>query len=154
MSAVRPLDPTPLGVAAVCATLGAAFVHDPMLQWIFPHPQHRAQATAAWLGIFVEAYSVAGVVDVVHDPLAAGAADGGNVGAAAAPAAVAGRLAGKAVFMAAGAQDPVVPVSEAQRAAALLQAAGAEVDYREYPTEHKMTSAALDDLRQWFQARR
>ena len=92
---------------------------------------------------------------ILRDPtLARGVA--GLVGFAprAAPEAVAGRLAGKAVFMAAGAQDPVVPVSEAQRAAALLQAAGAEVDYREYPTEHKMTSAALDDLRQWFQARR
>ena len=92
---------------------------------------------------------------ILRDPaLARGVA--GLVGFAprAAPEAVAGRLAGKPVFMAAGNQDPVVPVSEAQRTAALLRAAGAEVDYREYPTEHKMTSAALDDLRQWFQARR
>ena len=115
MSAVRPLDPTPHGVAAVRATLGAAFVDDPMLQWIFPHSQHRAQATAAWLGIFVEAYSVAGVVDVVHDPLAAGAAEGGNVGAAAAPAAVAGLALWRVT-------DAPLPFSQAPSAGGLLSA--------------------------------
>ena len=47
MSAVRPLDPTPANVAAVRATLAAAFVDDPMLQWIFPHAVQQAQATAA-----------------------------------------------------------------------------------------------------------
>jgi len=65
MSAVRPLDPTPLGVAAVRATLGAAFVTDPMLQWIFPDPVQQSEATAAWLGVFVEAYAAGGVTDVV-----------------------------------------------------------------------------------------
>lgn len=65
MSGVRSLDPTPLAVAAVRATLGASFVDDPMLRWIFPEAVHQAQATAAWLGVFVEAYAAAGVVDVV-----------------------------------------------------------------------------------------
>ena len=65
MSVVRPLDPSPLGVAAVRATLGAAFIDDPMLQWVFPAPVQQAQATAAWLGLFVEAYAAAGVSDVV-----------------------------------------------------------------------------------------
>lgn len=68
MSAVYALDPTPLGVAAVRATVGAAFAADPMLEWIFPDAVHRAQATAAWLGLFVEAYAAAGVVDVVDGP--------------------------------------------------------------------------------------
>lgn len=67
---------------------------------------------------------------------------------------VAGRLPGLPVFMAAGAEDPIVPVDEARRSAATLRAAGAELDYREYPTEHKMTSAAIDDLSTWFSARR
>lgn len=65
MSAVRPLEPNPLGVAAVRGTLAAAFVTDPMLQWIFPDPVQQAEATAAWLGVFVEAYAAAGVTDVV-----------------------------------------------------------------------------------------
>lgn len=71
-----------------------------------------------------------------------------------APEAVAGRLPDFPVYMAAGVEDPVVPVSEARQSADVLRAAGADLDYREYPTEHKMTSAAIDDLRDWLQARR
>lgn len=81
MSAVLPLDPTPLGAAAVRATVGAAFAADPMLQWMFPDPVHRVQATAAWLGVFVEAYAAAGVVDVVDD-VASGDDSGVTAGAA------------------------------------------------------------------------
>jgi len=81
MSAVHTLDATPLGVAVVRATVAAAFATDPMLQWIFPEAVHRAQATAAWLGVFVEAYAAAGVVDVV-DENSAGTATGSLAGAA------------------------------------------------------------------------
>ena len=70
-----------------------------------------------------------------------------------APEAVVGRLAGLPVFMAAGEQDPTVPPDESRRAAAVLRAAGADLNYREYPTEHKLTPAALDDLQAWLQAR-
>ena len=70
-----------------------------------------------------------------------------------APEAVAGRLSGLPVFMAAGERDATVPPEESRRAAAVLRAAGAELEYREYPTEHKMTAAALDDLQAWLQAR-
>ena len=70
-----------------------------------------------------------------------------------APEAVVGRLSGLPVFMAAGEQDPTVPPDESRRAAAVLRAAGADLDYREYPTEHKLTPAALDDLQAWLQAR-
>ena len=69
-----------------------------------------------------------------------------------APEAVAGRLSGLPVFMAAGEQDATVPPEESRRAAAVLRAAGADLEYREYPTEHKMTAAALDDLQVWLQA--
>jgi phospholipase/carboxylesterase len=55
--------------------------------------------------------------------------------------------------MAAGERDATVPPEESRRAAAVLRAAGAELEYREYPTEHKMTAAALDDLQAWLQAR-
>jgi ribosomal protein S18 acetylase RimI-like enzyme len=65
MSAVRPLESTPLGVAAVRATLAAAFETDPMMGWLFPDPVQALHATAAWLGVFVEAYAASGVVDVI-----------------------------------------------------------------------------------------
>jgi ribosomal protein S18 acetylase RimI-like enzyme len=65
MSAVRSLAPTPLGVAAVREVLAAAFVDDPMLQWIFPDAVQHTPATAAWLGVFVEAYAAAAVTDVI-----------------------------------------------------------------------------------------
>ena len=67
---------------------------------------------------------------------------------------VPGRLNGLPVFMAAGEQDTTVPPEESRRAAAVLRAAGADLDYREYPTEHKLTPAALDDLQAWLQAQR
>ncbi len=67
-----------------------------------------------------------------------------------APEAVAGRLAGLPVFMAAGAYDETVPPAESRRSAAVLRAAGADLDAREYPTGHKMTPDALDDLQAWF----
>lgn len=65
---------------------------------------------------------------------------------------VAGRLAGRPVFLAAGQQDETVPPDESRRAADVLRAAGATLDYREYPTGHKMTPAALDDLQAWLAA--
>jgi len=70
------------------------------------------------------------------------------------PETIAERLAGLPVFMAVGIDDTTVPLDEAQRSAAVLRVAGADLVYREYPTEHKMTSAALDDLQAWFSARR
>ena len=71
-----------------------------------------------------------------------------------APEDVAGRLDGLPVFMAAGEQDATVPLDESRRAAEVLRAAGADLDFREYPTEHKLTPAALDDLQAWLQAQR
>jgi ribosomal protein S18 acetylase RimI-like enzyme len=67
MAVVLPLDPHPGNVAAVRATLGAAFATDPMLQWIFRDVPQAEQATAAWLGLFVDAFAAGGVVDVVVD---------------------------------------------------------------------------------------
>ena len=67
-----------------------------------------------------------------------------------APEAVAGRLTRLPVFMAVGEQDETVPPDESRRAAAVLRAAGAALDYRAYPTGHKLTAAALDDLQTWL----
>lgn len=70
------------------------------------------------------------------------------------PGAVAGRLDGLPIFMAAGAEDDTVPVDEARRSAELLRHTGADLDYREYPTGHKLNAAGVDDLTAWLQARR
>ena len=67
MTAVVSLDPHPVHVAAVRATLGAAFADDPMMQWIFQGVEQPQQAIAAWIGLFVDAFAGGGVVDVVLD---------------------------------------------------------------------------------------
>lgn len=67
MTAVQPLDPTPLGVASVRAALAAANADDPMMKWIFGGVESPDQALAAWLGLFVEAFAAAGAIDVVVD---------------------------------------------------------------------------------------
>ncbi len=65
MNSVQPLDPTPADVAAVRGVLGAAFADDPMLRWIFRGVEAQEHATAAWIGLFVEAFASVGTVDVV-----------------------------------------------------------------------------------------
>lgn len=70
------------------------------------------------------------------------------------PEAIAGRLNGLPVFMAVGEQDPIVPYAEAQRSAEALRHAGVDLEYHEYPAEHKMTAAGLDDLQAWLHAQR
>jgi predicted esterase len=52
--------------------------------------------------------------------------------------------------MAAGQEDPTIPLARARRSAELLRLAGAALDYREYPTGHKLTAAGLADLRAWL----
>lgn len=65
-----------------------------------------------------------------------------------------GRLAGLPVFMAAGAEDETIPYDVTQHSKALLERAGADLEYHEYKTGHKLTSAGVKDLRAWFNARR
>ncbi|MBP6786394.1 MAG: dienelactone hydrolase family protein [Candidatus Promineofilum sp.] len=66
---------------------------------------------------------------------------------------VAGRLDGLPVFMAAGSKDKTIPTTRSQHAADLLRQAGADLDYRTYPTGHKLTSEGTRDLREWFNQR-
>jgi ribosomal protein S18 acetylase RimI-like enzyme len=65
MPVVTALNPLPEQVVGVRAVVGAAFEHDPMLQWIFGGVEAAEHATAAWVGWFVEAFAAAGTVDVV-----------------------------------------------------------------------------------------
>jgi phospholipase/carboxylesterase len=59
-------------------------------------------------------------------------------------------LAGKKIFIAHGSQDEIVPVSYAQKAAALLQNAGAQVTYCESDVGHKLSLACLNGLETFF----
>lgn len=53
-------------VPAIRGLLAAAFENDPLFTWIFPDDEHRLNATAAWLGLFAEAYVTDGRVDVLE----------------------------------------------------------------------------------------
>ncbi len=65
----------------------------------------------------------------------------------------AGPLQGLPVFMAVGTQDPTIPLPVAQQCARALQAAGAKLDYHEYPTGHKLDLQGTRDLTAWWKAR-
>lgn len=47
--------------------LAAAYRDDALMAWVFREPAHRADAVAAWLGLFLEPALRGGVVAVVHD---------------------------------------------------------------------------------------
>jgi phospholipase/carboxylesterase len=59
-------------------------------------------------------------------------------------------LAGLPVFIAHGQDDPIIPVEAGRRARDIFDAAGAEVRYGEYETGHKMSTAGLNDLKEWL----
>lgn len=50
---------------AIRRVLAEAFVTDPLLEWIFLDPATRLEATAAWMGLFVEEYLLHARVDTV-----------------------------------------------------------------------------------------
>jgi phospholipase/carboxylesterase len=52
-----------------------------------------------------------------------------------------------------GTFDQVIPVEWGRRAKATLEAAGADVLYREYPLPHAVDPAFLDEARRWIGAR-
>ncbi len=56
------------------------------------------------------------------------------------------------VAVAHGTYDQVIPVEFAHRSVARLEAAGAEVLYRESPIDHAIDPAVIDELRPWIEA--
>ena len=56
------------------------------------------------------------------------------------------------VFITHGTADQTVPVRAAQQAQAVLQAAGAPVEYHEHPSGHKLNLAGVKELAQWLEA--
>lgn len=66
---------------------------------------------------------------------------------------VSGGLEGLPVFLATGTRDETIPYEVAQASLALVRQSGADVEYHEYETGHKLTSAGMQDLRKWFLSR-
>lgn len=59
-------------------------------------------------------------------------------------------LTGLPIFMAVGLQDDTIPPERAQACANTLRLAGADLDYNEYDTGHKLNSAGMRDLAAWW----
>lgn len=60
-------------------------------------------------------------------------------------------LAGTRIFFASGLSDPILPIDNARRLAAMLREAGAELTHQEINAGHQLTSAELDAARIWLQ---
>ncbi|MFQ5936180.1 MAG: alpha/beta hydrolase [Acidiferrobacterales bacterium] len=54
------------------------------------------------------------------------------------------------IFMAHGEQDPLIPLSRAQRSRELLQGLGYEVDWHVYPMPHTVCAPEVEDIRVWL----
>ncbi len=57
------------------------------------------------------------------------------------------------IFMAHGTQDPIVPLSAAQRARAVLTARGHALDWHQYAIGHSVCAEEIDALRRWLTRR-
>lgn len=60
------------------------------------------------------------------------------------------RLEATKVFLASGLADPILPIDNARRLAAMLRDAGAAVDFHEINAGHQLTSPELDAARVWL----
>ncbi|HVB09344.1 MAG TPA: phospholipase [Bacillota bacterium] len=69
------------------------------------------------------------------------------------PAAKAEGLNGKAVFVAHGSMDPVLPLTFGRAIRDALTAGGADLTYREYPMAHQISDTELGDLTAWLAER-
>lgn len=54
-------------IPAIRAVLARAYLADPLIEWIFPDSALRVEATAAWLGLFVEHHLPAGRVQIIEE---------------------------------------------------------------------------------------
>lgn len=59
-------------------------------------------------------------------------------------------LTGTRVFLASGISDPILPIDNARRLAAMLREAHADVTHQEINTGHQLTSAELDTAKDWL----
>lgn len=125
----------------------------------------RAHELADFVGEAREKYGIAA-------PIALGYSNGANIAAALLllrPDVLAGgllvramvplsrppeaALAGKPVLILSGLRDPIIPSENGEALAAMLSAAGAEVDRRMVPVGHELSQADLLLARQWMTSR-
>lgn len=59
-------------------------------------------------------------------------------------------LAGLPIFMAVGIEDPFIPHSRTQNCAQTLRDTGADLDYHEYDTGHRLNAQGVRDLKAWW----
>jgi phospholipase/carboxylesterase len=59
-------------------------------------------------------------------------------------------LSGKAVLMLSGAQDPIIPPANGERLAAILAAAGADVERHVVPVGHQLSQADVTLAQRWL----
>jgi phospholipase/carboxylesterase len=64
---------------------------------------------------------------------------------------VEGEASGTSVLIVSGARDPIVPIDNAKRLAALLSAAGMLVEHRVLPVGHELAQADVELARSWIQ---
>jgi predicted esterase len=62
-------------------------------------------------------------------------------------------LAGRAVLMSQGRQDPIVPMGSAERLAGLFEASGADVELVWQPAGHNLTNGDVTAAQRWLAAR-
>ena len=61
---------------------------------------------------------------------------------------------GLPVFAAHGLHDPLLPIAVGRHTRALLEDAGCDVTWREYPMAHQIVGPELDDARDWLETAR
>jgi phospholipase/carboxylesterase len=57
------------------------------------------------------------------------------------------------IFMAAGREDERIPLPVSRQAAEVMGTAGAEVEYHEYDTGHKLNAQGMRELKAWWDGR-
>jgi predicted esterase len=54
------------------------------------------------------------------------------------------------VWIGAGTDDPIIPISEPKRLVEILRSAGADVTIRHFPAGHELTPADVESAREWL----
>ncbi|UCG24170.1 MAG: dienelactone hydrolase family protein [Chloroflexota bacterium] len=62
-------------------------------------------------------------------------------------------LRGLPIYIAVGKEDPFIPLDRARGCAETLKASGADLDYREYDTGHRISAQGMRDLKAWWERR-
>jgi phospholipase/carboxylesterase len=125
--------------------------------------RRRAHELADFIAAACERYAI-------RKPVAVGYSNGANIAAAVLqlrPEALAGaallramvpleqpvegEASGTPVLIVSGALDPIVPIDNAKRLAALLSAAGMTVEHRVVPVGHELAQADVELARSWIQ---